>query len=275
LTAYAALQALPLDLDEAGEQTAVTGHEAAYDGTPENVVPLSEAQQSANHVELAEIAACDPAVKTLLFFPLIDDTGISSGFQSGDLFADLAEKQSYAAMKNKIASAGGLCQGGVAGSSQSWSHTETVLGAAAAFGGPGTRSGAQPANKAAGARYWAFSATASEDATYKATLSSTSATGASARPVLSAVGNLSAYSKPLVKFTGQTVPAGFYQYSIALQARTNPQRTTILASKPFKVGNPAAVKATRAKPAPKPAKRPKPKVPKRPRTPTARPYPVP
>ena len=137
-------------MDEAGEQTVVTGHEAAYDGTPENVTPISEAQQSTNHVELSEIGACDPAVKTVLYFPLIDDTGISSGFQSGNLFADLAKKQSYAGMKAKIASAKGNCQGGVAGIPQSWSHTEQVIGALGIFGGPGTDPGSQPTEQAGG-----------------------------------------------------------------------------------------------------------------------------
>ena len=112
---FAAPQALPIDLDEGGEQTTITGHEAAYDGTAENVIPISEAQQAANHVVLAEIAACDPTVKALLFFQLIDNTGVSTGFQSGNLYADLTPKQSYADVKSKIASAQGLCQGGLTG----------------------------------------------------------------------------------------------------------------------------------------------------------------
>jgi len=262
---FAAPQALPMNLDEAGEQTVVTGHEAAYDGTAENVIPISEAQQSTNHVKLAEIAACDPAVKTLLYFPLIDDTGISSGFQSGNLFADLAKKQSYAGVKNKIASARGLCQGGVAGISQAWSHTEKVIGAADIFGGPGTNPGSQPTNKPTTAQYWAFSVTANEDATFKATLSKAGSSGA----VLSAVGNLHAYFRPLVKFNGQLLPAGSYQYAITLTAATNPRRTTTLTSKPFNVGTPSTGKGkpgtAKGKPAPKPKPKPKPKKPKKPK----------
>ena len=49
-------------------------------------------QQSDSHVQLAEIAACDPDVKALLYFPLIDDTSLSGGFQSGNLFADLVAR---------------------------------------------------------------------------------------------------------------------------------------------------------------------------------------
>ena len=102
---------LPMNLDEAGEQTVVTGHEAAYNSPPENVVAIPEQQQSDNHVQLAEIAACDPDVKALLYFPLIDDTSLSGGFQSGNLFADFAHKISYGGVKAKIASAKGSMPG--------------------------------------------------------------------------------------------------------------------------------------------------------------------
>ena len=115
--------ALPINLDEAGEQTVVTGHEAAYTDAPENVIPITEQQQSDSHVQLAEIAACDPDVKALLYFPLIDDTSLSGGFQSGNLFADFAHKLSYGGVQAKIAAAKGLCQGGVAGIGQGWRHT--------------------------------------------------------------------------------------------------------------------------------------------------------
>src|SRR5262249_10887837 len=121
-TTQFANQGLPMNLDEAGEQTVVTGHEVAYTSAPESISPTSEAQQSTNHLELAEIAACDPDVKALLYFPLIDDTQLSSGFQSGNLFADLSHKQSYAGVKNKIASAKGNCQG----TTKNWQHTTSV-----------------------------------------------------------------------------------------------------------------------------------------------------
>jgi hypothetical protein len=240
---FAVPQALPIDLDEAGEQTVVAGHEAAYDGTAENVIPTSEWQQARNQVELAEIAACDPAVKALLFFPLIDEPGISTGFQSGNLFADLAPKLSYTAVKDKIASAHGLCQGGVAGLSQSWSHSVGVLGADF-FGGPSADPGSQPADQPASALYWAFSVTASERTTFKATLSRVT-TGGSPKIMLSAAGSANAYSKPLVKFNPRSLPAGTYRYRITLAAATNPQRTTTLTSKPFKVARPSGAVASR------------------------------
>jgi hypothetical protein len=239
-------QSLPIDLDEAGEQTVIPAQEApSYDGTPENVIAISEEQQAANHVELAEIAACDPAVSSLLYFPLIDDPGNSSGFQSGNLFADFAAKQSYAAVKDKIASAKGLCQGGVPGIAQSWSHALHVIDSVGSFGGPGASPGSQPARRPASARTWAFSVTAGEDATYKATISRMTAAGGSPKPVLAVSGWLRAYLKPVVKFNPRTLPAGYYEFTIVLAAATNPQRTTSLHSRPFAVGGPSGAKPLR------------------------------
>jgi len=126
-TLFGAPQALPASFSEVGSQTVVTGHEGAYDGTAENISPISEAQQADYHTELMQIAACDPALKALLFFPLIDERFISNGFQSGNLFADLAQKQSYGAVKSKIASSGGNCKG----PETAWRHTEAVLQPAA------------------------------------------------------------------------------------------------------------------------------------------------
>jgi hypothetical protein len=231
-------QSLPIDLDEAGEQTVVTGHEPAYDGTAENVAPISEADQSANHLELAEIGACDPAVKTVLWFPLIDDPAISTGFQSGNLFADFTEKQSYAGMKAKIASAAGNCQGGVFGVPRTWSHTTRVIGAQGIFGGPGTDPGSQPADKPAGTRGVWTSLTASEDATYTARLFQVAGPdGAGARAVASLTGTAKAWYRPGLNFKLPTpLAVGCYQFGIVLKAATNPFRTTTLTSKTFLVG---------------------------------------
>jgi hypothetical protein len=228
---------LPIDLDEAGEQTIVPGADAAaYDGTSENVVAISEAQQAANHVELAEIAACDPTVSSLLYFPLIDDSSSAAGFQSGNLFADFAAKQSYAAMKAKIAAAHGFCQGG-AGISAGWSHSSHVVGSIGSFARPGSAPAAQTGRGPASAGSWSFSFTASEDATYTAALTRVTATGGSARRVLSTKGRLRAYAKPVVKFDPKALlRPGFYEFSVTLAAATNPARTTTLHSRPYRNG---------------------------------------
>jgi hypothetical protein len=226
---------LPIDLDEAGEQTVVTGHEAAYNSPPENVVPITEQQQSDNHVQLAEIAACDPDVKALLYFPLIDDTSLSGGFQSGNLFADFAHKISYGGVKTKIASAKGNCQGGVAGISQAWVHTTSVLGAQGIFGGPGTDPGSQPTTPKPllTTGLWT-SVTTTEDATYTATIVKVPG-GPVGTPL---TGTAKAYFKPGLHFTGLKLLPGTYQFQIVLKAVTNPTRTTTLTSSSFVVGTP-------------------------------------
>jgi hypothetical protein len=184
-------------------------------------------------VELAEIAACDPAVKTLLYFPLIDETAVSTGFQSGNLFADLLPKLSYAVVKNKIAVAHGLCEGGVTGVAQSWSHSAQVLGAVM-FGSPGSALGSRPADRTTEATFWSFGVTASERTTFRATLSRLQA-GASPKIALTTVGGANAYARPIVTFDPRTLPPGTYRYRITLTAATNPQRKTTLTSRPFKV----------------------------------------
>lgn len=222
-TTQFAAQGLPIDLDEAGQQTVVTGHEAAYDGTAENVTPISEAAQAQSHVDLAEIAACDSDVKAVLYFPLIDDTGISTGFQSGNLFADLTKKASYDAMKAKIAAAKGSCQGGVAGIPRTWVHATDVIGAQAVFGEPGPATGAL---KTLSARV-----TATEDATYTAWIQRVSG-GPASRKV---TGRVAAYHNLAPRITGLRLSAGTYRFEIVLEASVNPARTTTLTSPPFTI----------------------------------------
>jgi len=230
---------LPINLDEAGEQTDVMSspHASAYTSPPENVQPITEQQQATAYTNLLEIGACDPDVKSVLFFPLIDESIVSSGFQSGMLFADLAHKASYDAVKAKIAGSQGQCQGGVPGISQAWVHTNSVVGAQAFFGGPGTKAGSQPKARPALSKYWAISFTAAEDTTWKLGLyrlrSSTAKPGS--KPVLSTQGAAHAYFKPLALLPAKSVAPGFYAYKLQLSAAVNPARKKTLVSKAFAV----------------------------------------
>ena len=224
---------LPINLDEVGTQTPITGHEAAYADPPDNVPLASLAQQAQYYTNLMELAACDPDVKSLLFFPLLDNTEISSGFQSGLLFADGVGKPAYLAVKGKIASSHGACQGGVSGIAQTWQHTTQVVGALAKFG-----SGIQPS--------------ANEDVTYKAAIfpASGSTTPALSRALASAKvhadatvnGSFRAYYHPTVTFPGAVLAAGSYVYAIRLTSQTNPSRTTTFVSKPFSIGSGSSAK---------------------------------
>jgi hypothetical protein len=232
---------LPLNMDEAGEQTTTSGHDAAYTAA-ENIAPIDPAVQGQRDVDLSQAAACDPDVNAVLFFLIIDESD-RGGFQSGNLYADQAKKQSYTDLKNEFASAQGTCHGTTA----AWVHTTQVIGAAAIFGGPGTDPGSQPSNKPAGISQLQTAVTANEDATYVATLQSSSAGRRTVSARVAAVtGAVQAYHRPLIKFTG-AIPNGTYTIQIALKAVTNPSRTSTLMSRPFTVGT-TRVKATMSKP---------------------------
>ena len=219
---------LPINLDEVGTQTPITGHEAAYINGPDNVPLASWAAQAEYYTDLMELAACDPDVKSLLFFPLLDNTDVRSGFQSGLLFADGVGKPAYLAVKGKIASSHGACQGGIPGIARTWQHTTQVVGAAAKFG-----SGIQPS--------------ANEDVTYKAAIfpASGSTTTTLSRALASAkvradatsAGSFRAYYHPVVSFPGAVLAPGSYVYAIRLTSQVNPSRTTTFVSKPFTVGS--------------------------------------
>jgi len=207
---------LPINLDEAGEQTTVVGHAAPYVHPPETVQPIDEATQAQRYVALARIGECDPDVKSILWFPLIDDGGLSDGFQSGELFADLAHKQSYDALKAQIASSQGFCQG----ISQRWVHTRTVVGAAVVP--------ALSSNRIA--------VTASEDALYSASLVPfPGARGPSSATVALARGVVRAYRRPPITLPS-TIRPGTYRIRVVVTAATDPERTATLVSRPFTVG---------------------------------------
>ena len=231
---------LPIDLDEVGEQTIVLGtpHQGAYTDPPENVTPIDEPTQAAHYTELAEMAACDPDVKALLYFPLIDNTDVNQGFQSGQLYADLTQKQSYGAMKQKIASAQGQCQGGVSGVPQAWIHTTQVIGATALFG-PSSDPTSAPINRPSGIGSLQVSVTANEDATFSAILVN-SAGATLGSPV---TGTLHAYFKPAIKWVGR-IPNGTYTIKVTLTAVTNTSRVSVLTSPTFNVGTPSTVGPT-------------------------------
>lgn len=225
---------LPIDLDEAGEQTTVTGHAAAYGDAPENVRPISEATQAARYVELAQLAACDPDVKTVLWFPLIDDGGLADGFQSGELYADGSPKLSYTALKNQIATAQGACQT----TSHGWVHRTNVLGAAGVFGLPGSLAGSAAVDRPAGIKSLRVAVTAQEDATYTAALVPVGVGArqiAAVKRVSPVAGTVHAYRRPAITFAGP-IPSGRYRIRVVVSAATNPSRRTTIVSRIFRVG---------------------------------------
>ena len=95
------LRTLKLRLNEVGWQVGIPpAHRSAYYGT-ESVVTTDEGNQAAIYGNLIPLLACDPAVKSALFFNLVDEENLDR-WQSGLLRADWTRRPSYAIVKGSI-----------------------------------------------------------------------------------------------------------------------------------------------------------------------------
>jgi hypothetical protein len=225
---------LKFRLDEVGWQVRVhPSSQHAYDGV-ENIQPTDEESQARIYGELIRFLACDESVSSLLFFGLVDEPDLDR-WQAGLVRADGTLRPAYGAVKSTFAQTQGRC----AGKRHSWRHTETVLGARARFPAMGRF---LPVKH----RYWAFNATAQENARFQAGIfragTSRSAIGrqlARGRGLIRTGGMVNAYWTPLIKFPGRTLPRGRYVFGLRLAAEMNPQRTATFVSRPFRVGHPS------------------------------------
>jgi hypothetical protein len=225
---------LKFRLDEVGWQVRVPASaKHAYAGT-ESVQPTDEASQARIYGGLIRFLACDRSVGSLLFFGLVDEPDLDR-WQAGLIRADGTLRPAYGAVKGTIAQTQGRCSG----KSHSWRHTETVLGAKAKFPSMGRF---QPAKN----RYWAFNATAEENAGFRAGIFRAGTSRKAMAKQLARGGGLlrqsgmvNAYWTPRIKFGGRTLPQGRYVYGLRLAAEMNPSRTATFVSAPFRVGHPS------------------------------------
>jgi hypothetical protein len=221
---------MPINLDEAGEQTDVktSSHSGAYtySSPTDNVTPISEQEQANNYVQLAQIAECSNLVTSVFYFPLIDETDIL-GFQSGQLYSDGAHKASYDAMKSEIAASdGGQCHGSEVPTV--WS-SNGVAGAAASLVGPKQK----PALTAT----VSFTVTADEDANYELTVTHDTPSGTVTDGTYS--GTVSAYRTVTVRVptAGSVGAVNGGQANFVLSAALNPSRIIALRPISFEVGS--------------------------------------
>jgi hypothetical protein len=221
---------LTFKLDEVGWQVAIPrASRGAYFGS-ESVKPTSESNQARIYRELVYRAACDPSVRELLFFGLVDERNLDR-WQAGMIRVDHTLRPSYFAVKEAIADSAGRCMG----QPVIWRHTEKVIGAGAGFR----------------ESTFTLNARATEDASYTAGLFRVSgaALSSSARDDIdralagrlgaaasSTRGALKAYWRTRVKIPWRTLPAGWYVQAIRLRAAMNPERTTLLVGRPFRIG---------------------------------------
>jgi hypothetical protein len=227
---------LTLRVDEIAWQTSIPASSAhAYTGA-ENVAVTDDQTQAAIYGDLIKESECDPSLSALSFFGFIDEPQLEA-FQGGLVRADGTLRPSYDSVRGAIAETAGRCEG----TEVAWQHTNVVVGAKPTWGKLNPR----PARQTS----WSFSATATEDATYRAgvfpvkgprvarraPIQRALATN-SAPAALSMTGALKAYYVPRVKFAKRQLEPGWYVYAIRLTAAVNPARTSFFLSKPFRVG---------------------------------------
>jgi hypothetical protein len=107
---------LPVSLNETGVQTASSG--PAYHGSQTSAAAAggvlgewaTEAYQARWYVAMLNVVACDPNVRLVNIFHLLDEADLG-GWQSGLYFVDQKPKLSAAAVRGWIASTGARCHG--------------------------------------------------------------------------------------------------------------------------------------------------------------------
>jgi hypothetical protein len=224
---------LRFDLDEVGWQVApLPTLTSMYTGveTPGTKL-VSEDEQATYYRDTVTLAECDPGVRMLSFFHLIDETDLDR-WQSGLERADGSHRPSYDAVKQTLAQTNGNCPT----ASVKWRHLTAVVLPTAAWGSLKPRP-SRPSK-------WSFRAGAGEEVNFKAAifkagpkkavLAKRLAAGRP-KPVLLAKGVIKANTR-LVYFPIRRLKPGLYVYAIRMSATMNPTRASVLVSRPFRVG---------------------------------------
>ena len=224
---------LKFDLDEVGWQVApLPALASLYTGveTPGTRL-ISEDDQAAYYRDTVTLAECDPGVRMLSFFHLVDETDLDR-WQSGLERADGSHRPSYDAVKQLLAQSHGNCQT----TPVKWRHVTAVVLPAVAWGSLKP----QPLKRTR----WSFTVGAGEEADFraglykagpsKAVLGKRLAAG-KPKPLLSARGVIKASTR-LVSFPTRRLKPGLYVYAIRMTATMNSKRASVLVSRPFRVG---------------------------------------
>jgi hypothetical protein len=224
---------LRFDLDEVGWQVApLPALAALYTGVETVGTKLiSEDDQAGYYRDTITRAECDPGVRMLSFFHLIDETDLDR-WQSGLERADGSRRPSYDAIKQTLAQTHGDCQT----TPVSWRHVTGVVLPVVAWGSLKR----QPVKRTR----WSFNAGAGEEADFraglfkagpsKAVLGKRLAAGRP-KPLLAARGLIKASTR-LVSLPRRRLKPGLYVYAIRMSATMNSQRASTFVSRPFRVG---------------------------------------
>jgi len=239
---------LKLRLNEVGWQVAIPpGSRGAYFGK-ESVVTTDEGTQAAIYGNLIPLLACDPAVKSVLFFNLVDEANLDR-WQSGLMRADWTRRPSYPIVKGSIQAGQTRCGRPVA-----WRHAVKPVRVTMGFlGGSRARS---ERNKA-----WSFVAGSEEGTLYTAGLFRVRRPGRVAPSLRASIrrslltsrirgaalksrGRLTGGWDKVIAFPSRRLRPGFYVYAARVWAEMNPARRANYVGVPFAVGTPKAGKKT-------------------------------
>ena len=241
----AALPPLRVRLNEIGWQVGVPATSMhAYYGD-ESVARLAEERHQADvYSALVPYYACDPSVRSILYYGLVDEPDLER-WQVGLMRADGTRRPSYGAVKSVLARGLAKCNR----RPLAWRHSTIVVGATAKFG---------ERRRSAGDTNWTFVASSEEASTFRAAMYRLKSRALSAKarkrlvaavgakslpkPVFSARGKVRAHLGTFIRFKRKRLQPGYYIFAIRLRAEMNPTRTTALVGKPFAVGTPAKSK---------------------------------
>jgi hypothetical protein len=221
-------------IDESGTQVKIDPSrvEAKLYTGRENVPVVDEATQARYYNDLIALVKCDPDVRTLDLFHLIDEP-ILLGYQSGLLRVDGSRRPSYATVKKAIAAARTCAKPHL------WRHATGVIGARGEF---------DVSTKPAAERlFWSRVATgeeataetgifpASPTALGNRSLRSALVVGGSSSTGMKQVGGLVKANRSRSFELRGKLPPGRYVFAALLRATMNPERTSLLVSAPFTI----------------------------------------
>jgi hypothetical protein len=120
---------LTFKLDEVGWQVTIPRRSRrAYYGR-ENVRPTNERTQAQIYGELVRRVACDPSVRALLFFGLVDEANLDR-WQAALVRADRTRRPAWGAVRSALAQVADGCPR----RTRVWYPTERVIGATVRYG---------------------------------------------------------------------------------------------------------------------------------------------
>jgi hypothetical protein len=238
----AGLPPLRVRLNEVGWQVSIPpSSEGAYYGR-ESVPRLAdERMQADTYAALLPYFACDPSVRSMLYYGLVDEPDLDR-WQAGLIRADHTRRPSFITVRSGLARGLARCTR----RQTRWRHKTNVVGATARFG---------VRRRSASEKSWTFVAAAEESSIFRAAMYRLPGRRVSAaqrnrlrarvglrrgpKPVFSARGMVRAHLGTFIRFPRKRVAPGYYVFAIRMSAEMNPTRQSALVSRPFAVGNPA------------------------------------